>query len=212
LTASAHSNIEFVYFDLGNVLLSFDPAKACNNLATLFARTPKQVHDALYGSGLEDEFEHGRVTPDELVAELSRHLQVDPKTVRAAEVLDGMSDMFTEIEPMIGVIQAVRDRGYRVGLLSNTCWAHWDWIGRQNYAVFKTPFEQLVVSYEIGAMKPSPAIYEAAEAMAKVAPSQLMFIDDKPENIAAAKQRGWNAETCIGGPQAISVLKSYGLL
>jgi glucose-1-phosphatase len=209
---ATETNIKFVYFDLGNVLLSFDTAKACNNLATVFNRTFQQVHEALYVSGLEDEFEHGRVSPDVVVAELCRRLDVDSSCISAADVLDGMSDMFTEIEAMIGVIQTVRDRGYRVGLLSNTCWAHWDWVGRQNYAVLKTPFEQLVVSYEIGAMKPSPSIYEAAESMAKLAPLQLMFIDDKPENVAAAKQRGWNAETCIGGPQAISVLKNYGLL
>jgi glucose-1-phosphatase len=206
------TNIKFVYFDLGNVLLSFDTAKACNNLATLLSRTPKQIHEALYESGLEDEFEHGRVSPDVVVAELCRRLDVDSNRICAADVLDGMSDMFTEIDAMIGVIQTVRDRGYRVGLLSNTCHAHWDWVVRQNYAVLKTPFEQLVVSYEIGSMKPSPAIYEAAESMAKLAPKQLMFIDDKPENVSAARHRGWNAETCVGGPQAISILKDYGLM
>lgn len=47
------AEVRFVYFDLGNVLVSFDPQVACAAVAELFAVSPAEVDRAVYASGLD---------------------------------------------------------------------------------------------------------------------------------------------------------------
>ncbi|TWU51048.1 Alpha-D-glucose-1-phosphate phosphatase YihX [Rubripirellula tenax] len=201
-----------MYFDLGNILLSFDFAVAHSNLAKLFGVSPANVKAAVFDSGLEDRFEHGEFTPEQFAQHVCKSIGVTGDPPPAGEVLDAISDMFTPIHPMLGIMDRVRCSGRRVGILSNTCHAHWDWVIRQNYDVMKADLEVTILSYEVGVMKPHPRIYEAAEKAAGVSPDQILFIDDKHENVDAAIARGWNARQCFGGPEAIAVLGEYGLL
>jgi glucose-1-phosphatase len=209
---SVNRTIEFVYFDLGNVLLSFDPQRACRNLAALVGCTTEQAHHAVYGSGSEDRFERGEVSPERFVELVCEELGMAKKACSPPDVLDAISDMFVPIESMNGVLQATRDSGRKVGLLSNTCHAHLDWVLRQKYAVLDFDFHAVITSFEVGAMKPDAAIYQAAEEACAVPAERILFLDDKPENTAAARQRGWQAVTCFGGNEAIEVLRSFGLL
>jgi HAD superfamily hydrolase (TIGR01509 family) len=69
-----------------------------------------------------------------------------------------------------------------------------------------------ILSYQVGAMKPSPEIYEVAETAAGVPPNQILFIDDKQENVDAAIGRGWHSRQCFGGEGAIAVLREFGVV
>ncbi|KAA1260200.1 Alpha-D-glucose-1-phosphate phosphatase YihX [Rubripirellula obstinata] len=204
--------IQFVYFDLGNILWSFDEDRACQNAADLFGVGTAEIRQAVYESGLQDRAEHGRVSTtgfcEQLVSSIAGTNQVSD--LRA--VADALSDMFTPIESMVSVIEAVRCSGARVGILSNTCEHHWDWIGRQQHPMMAGPFDAIVLSYEVNSMKPDDQIYRAAELAAGVPADQILFLDDKPENVLAAKMRGWQAEQCLGGSEANAVLKKRELL
>ena len=133
-------NVKFVYFDLGNVLLSFDPEAACANLARRWSIEIPEARSAVYDSGLQDRFEHGEVNGEQFAAAIRRQLRKTELDMPTAEVLDAVSDMFTPVDSMSGVLHAVRADGFGVGLLSNTCHAHWDWIQRQRYAVMDFEF------------------------------------------------------------------------
>lgn len=204
--------IEFVYFDLGNVLVSFDPAVACRNLAEMLCLEIEPVRRAVYESGLQDRFEHGEISGGGFVAGIRERLGLSAEQTPVAQTLDAASDMFTPIDSMAGVLQWVRESGFGVGLLSNTCHAHWDWICRQPYFVNEFSFDATVLSYEVGAMKPATAMYSAAEKASGVPSSSLLFLDDKTENVEAARARGWHASQCLGGSSAIEALKQYRVL
>jgi FMN phosphatase YigB (HAD superfamily) len=204
--------VEFVYFDLGNVLLSFDPALACDNLSKRFEMTFDQARASVYESQLQDRFEHGDVTGEQFSDAIRRQLGRTESAMPTELVLDAVSDMFTPIESMRGVMQSVRQYGCRVGLLSNTCHAHWDWIRRQNYSVMDFAFDATILSFEVGSMKPEHAIYEAAERAAEVSPKRILFLDDKDENVAAAIGRGWNAVRCLGGAESVRALQAFGFM
>jgi HAD superfamily hydrolase (TIGR01509 family) len=207
-----NDRIEFVYFDLGNVLVSFDPAVACRNLAERFAVTTDEAEAAIYTSGLEDRFERGEVSPDQFADSIRRQLRRSEAEMPTAEVLDAASDMFVPIDSMGEVVESVRANGYRVGLLSNTCHAHWDWILRQKYFVSRLCFDVTILSYRIGSAKPDEAIYQLAEQQAEVSGRRLLFLDDRPENVAAALQRDWNAAQCVGGQPAMNVLRELRVI
>ncbi|QDT02770.1 Alpha-D-glucose-1-phosphate phosphatase YihX [Rubripirellula lacrimiformis] len=209
---SDDGRIRFVYFDLGNVLLSFDEAIAHANLAKLFGVSASHAKTAVYDSGLENRFEQGVYSPGQFATEVCLAIGATGNPPTPAQICDAISDMFTPIDGMQGVMAAVRGLGFGVGILSNTCHAHWDWVVRHDYDVVLRRPDATILSYEIESMKPDGRIYEAAEAAAAVDPSEILFIDDKPENVAAAAQRGWQAKQCFGGREAVGVLGEMGVL
>jgi HAD superfamily hydrolase (TIGR01509 family) len=201
--------IEFVYFDLGNVLVSFDPAIACRNLAQRIDVPIEKAREAIYDSGLQTRYESGALTSRNY-AECARELLgLDEQRLPTDDLLDAISDMFTPINSMVETVEMARQRAGRIGVLSNTCVAHWRWVRRQPWSVSLIDYDVRILSYEVMAMKPDPKIYEAAELAARVRPERILFIDDKLENVVAARQRGWNAEQCFGGEAARSVIKQW---
>jgi FMN phosphatase YigB (HAD superfamily) len=204
--------IAFVYFDLGNILLSFDPKRACENVARRFGVDGRAAREAIYESGLQNEFEHGRLSGESFANQVRDALGRSRQQMPTGELLDAVSDMFDPVESMPEALQAVRDAGIPVGLLSNTCFAHWDWIRRQSYPATEFRFDVTVLSYEVGAMKPDLAIYEAAEQACAVPSEQILFLDDRAENVAGARQRRWRAVECVGGPSSWEVLRRHGVV
>ncbi len=86
---------------------------------------------------------------------------------------------------------------HRMGLLSNTDPIHFGYIRRQ-FEELLAPFDFFVTSFDAGAVKPAEAIYAAAERQAECPPERILYFDDIPEFIAAARARGWQAELFQG--------------
>ncbi len=143
------ADIRFVYFDLGNILLSFDVEIAHAHLAKLFGVSALDAKAAVYDSGLEDRFEHGEMAPEAFAARVCKAIGVTGNPPPVEDVLDAISDMFTPIETMVSVMDRVRRNGRGVGILSNTCHAHWEWIRRQNYEVMAAELDATILSYQI---------------------------------------------------------------
>jgi len=204
--------IEFVYFDLGNVLVSFDPNIACNNLVERFGVKTDQAWQAIYHSGAQSRFEHGKLSSEEFSEQIRQVIGIDAERMPTAGLLKAVSDMFAPIDVMADVLNRVRANGFGVGLLSNTCQAHWDWICGQPYLMNQFSFDATILSFQEGVMKPQAAIYDAAEKKAGVPAECLLFLDDKQENIDAALARHWHANRCFGGTEAIQVLQDFEVL
>jgi len=204
--------VEFVYFDLGNVLAAFDVDRACDNLAKRFGVEAKQVLATLWTSGAQHCYEHGHVD-DEAFATLAREgLGLASDAASTDELLDLLSDMFEPIEPMADVVDAVRRNGVGVGILSNTCVAHWRWILEQDYPALRGNFDQIVLSYEHGVMKPTASIYKIAQRFAGCPPEAILFLDDRHENVEAAIQCGWQAFLFTDAPSAGELLRCTGVI
>ncbi len=79
----------------------------------------------------------------------------------------------------------------RVGIISNSA----DGARREEerrYA-FSSIFEHIVYSHEVGLAKPDRRIYALACERVRVAPDEAVFIDDRPENVEAARAFGMHA-------------------
>ena len=61
----------------------------------------------------------------------------------------------------------------------------------RNRFPFFSDFDGYVLSYEHGAMKPSAKLYEIVERMSGRRGGEILYIDDRPENVAAGVARGW---------------------
>lgn len=170
-------------FDIGRVLLDFHYE---SSLATLF---PEEVTDR--ESRLErllerkDDFEAGRVIEEEFIGWAIERLgsSVSPDLFR-----DAWRNIFTPNEPMWTVVERLHAEGHRLILFSNINSIHSPWIFT-NFPRFSL-FEGAVMSFEVGALKPEPAIYEHAILAYDLNPSETRYIDDLPANITTGKAMG----------------------
>lgn len=180
----------FFFFDLGKVLVAFDHQVMVENLGRLLGVPGESVRALLFDQGLEDAYERGDITSETFAARLQA---IGRHPVDHDELLDAAGAMFTVQRDMVPVLQRCRQAGVGMGLLSNTCEAHWEWLQRHPMETVVGWFDPIVLSYRVHAMKPDLSIYRSAERMAGVGPESIFFIDDRPENVEGARAAGWRA-------------------
>ena len=175
-----------IVFDLGKVLLDFDYSIAIHRLLPRCRVDLETLRRVLTQDHLLIEYETGLRTTLEFFAELQRRTGY-------AGVLDDFrrlfGDIFTPIPPMLALHADVRGRGVPTYLFSNTNELAIEFVRAQ--FPFLSAFDGLVLSYEVKAMKPAPPMYELAEQMSGLRGPELFYIDDRPENVEAGWQRGW---------------------
>lgn len=198
--------IETFLFDLGNVLVHFSHARMFEQMGALCGRSGAEVLTLCSQSGLSDRFERGQVSEDDF------HLgfqELVGRTLCPNELYRAGSDIFWLNEPMVPVLAALKEQGFRMVLLSNTTAAHLRFI-RENFEVL--PFmDDLVLSYEVGAMKPDDPIYEAALQRIGCRPECCLYFDDIEENVIAGRRFGLRAEVYTDTAKMLRDLKSYGV-
>ena len=77
---------------------------------------------------------------------------------------------------------------------------------------FFANFNGYILSYEHGAMKPDAKLYEVVEQQSGHSQSEILYLDDRPENIAAGAARGWRVILQESPEQTRAVVESLGLL
>ena len=197
-----------LYFDLGNVLLNFDHEIACRNLAALLATTPERIRSIVFESDWQSRYEHGIVSTEALADELNRQTG---STAPLAELRRASAEIFELNLPVVPIVGQLRAAGHRLGILSNTCDAHWQYVFPR-YRILRDWFDVFALSYEIRSMKPEPQIYAAAARLAGCAPGELFFVDDRADNVAGARTAGLDAVHFTSARQLASDLRERGLL
>ncbi len=179
----------FVYFDLGKVLVHFDHQTAVEQLSQIAGRPEELIQQVVFESELQNRYETGLVTSDQFAAEVNTALE---SALPAADILEAISAIFQPNLAILAAIDLVKASGVSLGILSNTCEAHWRWILDKQWPMFGPWWSQTVLSYEVQGMKPARKIYEVCEQRAGCHGEHIFFTDDRADNIAAAEQRGWS--------------------
>jgi FMN phosphatase YigB (HAD superfamily) len=177
-----------IIFDLGKVLVDFDYTIAAQKIAARSAKAPADLRAFLGSSPSLIQYECGRLTRAQFF-----------EAVRAAIGFQGglaefggyFADIFTAMPGTIALHAELRRRGLLTYIFSNTNDLAIEHV-RRNFPFFKN-FDGYIFSYEVGGLKPEPEIYAAMEALAGRRGADLIYIDDRPENIATGAARGWQA-------------------
>jgi glucose-1-phosphatase len=203
----------FIYFDMGNVLLTFSHQLAARQTAELCGISEKLAWQILFEEGLHWEYERGELAEEEFFGRFCQRARSEsgfaaPDPRQFDHAASAIFELNTRILP---ILFGLRGAGYQLGVLSNTSSAHW------RYCTGKFPFllslfHRHALSYQIGAMKPSAAIYEQATQIAGVPPREILFFDDRPENIIAASSLGWNAVLFTTPAAAAQALATRGIV
>lgn len=93
--------------------------------------------------------------------------------------------------------------GSRLGVLSN---APAPLAAAVRAAEWSALVDVLVFSADIGLVKPDPAIYGRADALYATTPGDVVFFDDRAENVAAARAHGWDAHVWVDTATALATL------
>lgn len=78
-------------------------------------------------------------------------------------------------------------------------------------AVWSNAVDTFVFSADLGWIKPDPRIYAEADVLLGTTCDQVLFFDDRAENVAAARRHGWDAHVWVDPPTALAVLGERGV-
>jgi glucose-1-phosphatase len=184
--------IKNIIFDLGGVILNID----YNRTAKAFKQLGCDNFDELYSqqkqSGLFDEFETGKISPQAFINEL---LRVLPKGISAKKAIDAWNAMLIDL-PKVRLEKLLEHKqNYRTFLLSNTNAIHEEAFTRlinlqHNISSFNDYFEHVYFSHQIGLRKPHKAVFDFVLEQNKLNPKETLFIDDSPQHLVGAEQLG----------------------
>ena len=180
--------IRIVAFDIGKVLLDFDYGILTRRMAPRTRLNEAALNQLLNQSPLLAEYESGRLDNEAFFAAVQEETDFAGELPEFASLFE---DIFTPIEKTIALHARIEAAGIATWTFSNTNAMAIDHISR-TYD-FWPRFTGHLLSHEAGALKPDPEIYQALEEATGQEGAEIAYLDDRPENIAAARQRHWHA-------------------
>jgi FMN phosphatase YigB (HAD superfamily) len=194
-----------VIFDLGGVLVSVDFMRACARLEAAGAAPAAVIHAGILGGAEKTGFDTGRLSPQEFAARVCAAIGLRLPYSEFAEI---WCDIFAEKREVTGLLDEI-GRHADLVLLSNTDVLHFDYV-RSHYG-FLQKFRQLVLSYEVGYVKPARQIFERAIDLCAPG-ARMIYFDDVPEFVSAARACGLPAEQFVDAATLKRDLEGFGVL
>ncbi|MBN2180417.1 MAG: HAD family phosphatase [Sedimentisphaerales bacterium] len=175
--------IKSVIFDWGGVLIE-DPAPALMKYCAQIFNVSKEKYEKAHHK-FSDDFQKNLINEDTFWERISGELKVKKPAVRSLWT-DAFKASYIPREEMFNLAALLKKSGYKTALLSNTEAPSMRYFYRLGYDMFETA----VFSCDAGVIKPHRKIFELALEKLLCTPEQAVFIDDKPEFIAAAEKYG----------------------
>jgi putative hydrolase of the HAD superfamily len=198
---------KYFIFDIGNVLVDFDFQVMIDRIAAGSGRAPAPL--TARDLEMHDAVEKGWITDSQWIDYLN---EAKGLSWTVDDLIGVWQKIFTVNEAGYGLFRGAIARGLPVYTLSNIAKHHIDAIERNTPGFFDGA-TGLFLSYQMGARKPESAIYFQTLEKLGVEGRQCLFIDDRPENIAAARSAGLHAHQFIPENHAAvhdEVLKFFG--
>lgn len=198
--------IRAVIFDLGGVIVPLDFPSAYAAIEALCPYSASEIPKRIRSTGLVERYETGQLDSRSFVEQLAGHLDLRVDYEQFCEL---WSAIFLP-DPLIpeSLFSELSAR-YPLVLLSNTNELHFENI-RSRFPLLRH-FDHFVLSYRIGAAKPSRRIYEEAVARTGCLPEECFFTDDIPAYVEGAKEVGLDAVRFLDARQLKAELRSRGI-
>jgi 2-haloacid dehalogenase len=198
--------IEAVVFDIGNVLIEWQPERFYDTLMAVEGR--KKMFETIDLHRMNDLVDRGANWQETVYACAEKYPEY-------REMIRLWHDRWIKmaspaIDQSVDVLRALKVGFVPVLALSN--------FGVQTFEFAETrypflkEFDQRYISGYLGEVKPEPRIYEILEQQSGFAPETLLFADDRQENLDAAAARGWQTHLFDGPEGWVARLKDEGLL
>jgi putative hydrolase of the HAD superfamily len=182
--------LQAVLFDYGMVLSGPPDPAAWARIRTITGLSEDLLHREYWAH--RHAYDRGDLTANAYWNKVAdgAAILLTPQQITAAIAAD--VDLWSQLNtPMLEFAQRLQQAGIRTGILSNIGDAMT--AGLLEKHVWLSAFDHLTWSYALNLAKPEPAIYRHAAEGLRTPPENILFIDDKSENIAAARAVGMQA-------------------
>ena len=166
-----------IVFDLGRVVFAQDPAKSSEEFKQFFSYVSQKQMPKFWC-----DYDKGVLSLEQVAHALAEYRGVEPDFT--ASMIHTAICRQETIKPTASLIADLKAAGYKLYVLSNMSREFIDFLRQQ--PVYKN-FDGEVVSCEEGVVKPMPEIYDILLTRYNLNPEETMFIDDREENILAAR-------------------------
>lgn len=199
-------NIDAVVFDIGNVLIEWQPERYYDSVIGEERRRAMFAEVDLHG--MNDRIDMGGHFRDVI------YETAEAYPAWRNEICMWYDSWINLAEPAIdhsvALLRALRKRGVPVFSLTNFGVQSFDYAA--TVYPFLHEFDQQYISGHMKVIKPSPEIYQGVEGGSGIAPSRLLFADDRVDNVEAARLRGWQVHLFEGPRGWAERLVAEGLL
>lgn len=198
------ASVRTVILDLGNVLVFHDNARLFHRLGQRAGLSGQEVAGRLTGASWTAA-NRGHLDGEAIRRDVCGALGVD---LPMAEFAALWSSHFTVHDAVLPCVERLVGR-VKLVLLSNTNALHVAWL-RPRLPVLQR-FDAVLMSCEVGLVKPDPAFFQLALQRAGCAPGEAAFFDDLPEFVEAASALGIQGRLFTDAPTFDAQLKALGL-
>lgn len=177
--------IQAVVFDIGNVLIEWQPERFYDHVIGVDRR------HAFFGAidlhGMNDRVDRGETFRDVIEETAQKHRDWSDEIMMWHDRWIEMAN--PAIDHSVRLLRALRSAGHPVFALSNFGIQTFE-IGAREYP-FLEEFDKRYISGHMATAKPDAQIYSMVEDDCAIAPQNLLFVDDRQDNLDAAAARGW---------------------
>ena len=176
-----NSSPKGIIFDLGDVLFTWSP-----NTSTII---PARMLKSILSSSIWRQYECGFLNQNTCYHHIAQHF-----TISASEIAEAFSQARDSLQPNPTLVSFIRDlKEQSQGTIKTFAMSN---VSREDYAILSTKmtdwsiFDQVFTSGHVGKRKPDLEFYRHVLQKINMAPEETLFLDDKVENVLAARSLG----------------------
>lgn len=188
------SGIKTIMFDMGGVLINLNKQACIDAYKALgYDRVEEFIGNYLQKGPFLD-LESGQISPEQFRDAIRREI---PRPVTDRQIDDAFIAFLVDMpDYTLDMLLQLKKR-YQIFLLSNTNGIIMDYVrqhifNRQGRSM-EHYFDRMFLSYQMGMVKPNPAIFEQVVAETGILPSETLFLDDSSQNTEVAEKLGFNS-------------------
>ncbi|MDD5477321.1 MAG: HAD family phosphatase [Candidatus Omnitrophica bacterium] len=181
------SEIKVILFDLGRVLVDFDHQRAAQRISAFCPKTAVEIYNLFFESQVTVAFEAGKITPENFYREVKNTLNLKLSYASFVPIWNDIFFLSPKNRSVFRLANSLRAY-YKTALLSNINVLHYEYV-KKNFPVLGV-FDEIFLSFELGAIKPDRKIYEQVIGQLQVSPQEIFYTDDRAELVESAKSLG----------------------
>jgi HAD superfamily hydrolase (TIGR01549 family) len=191
-----------VIFDVGRVLVHWDPAATLAGLAEISQAGPAELR-SLWGQSSHD-LGTGALPAQAFHRDLIDRAGTDENWGR---FYTAFCRGLCRDDAALRYTAELAERGIPLGIISNTNAIHVQWL--HAHLPELAHFRSVVWSSDVGLLKPDRAIYDLAVGSLGADPARTLFVDDLEENAAGAEAAGLAGWVHRAWGETISAIETW---
>ncbi|MCJ7532582.1 MAG: HAD family phosphatase [Anaerolineales bacterium] len=177
--------IKAIIWDFGGVLMRTEDPGPRQQLAQRLGTSPGELEYLVFAGDSSLQAQLGKISLDQHWENIRLHYGFQPEEMQGIKTSFWGGDQLDY--ELVDIIRRLRGR-YRTALLSNA-WENLRSLMTNDWHI-SDAFDTIVISAEVGLMKPDPQIFRLVLEKVDAAPQKAVLIDDFKENIEAARRQG----------------------